>query len=287
MNKNNNLNLEQPVQFSFFRVPKELFTSQKYKKVSAEAKLLYALLHDRTSLSAKNNWEDENGQVFIYFTIESVMEYMGCGHDKAGKLFSELENADLIERRRQGQGKPFKIYVKNFISDVYKSDVKKCEKPKSEHRNSRDQDIGKTACSNTEINNTEISYTNLSIKTDAIDEIDSKIKENISYEIIIEQQPNNKTRIDELVGIMTDAICSTKNTVRISGNDIPKDDVKSRLLTIDEDHISYVLDCVDRNYGEIRNIKAYLLSSLFNAPTTMDSYYTAMVNRDFYGGKAV
>jgi len=287
MINNDNLNLEQSEQFSFFRVPKELFTSQKYKDISIETKLLYSLLLDRTSLSAKNNWTDEDGQVYIYFTIESVMEFMGCGHDKAGKLFLELENSDLIERRRQGQGKPTKIYVKSFISDVYKSDVKKSEKPKSKKRSSRCQDIGKTACSNTEINNTEISYTNLSINADAIDVIDKKIKENISYEIIIEQQPTNKTRIDELVGIMVDTLSTTKNTIRISGNDLPKEDVKSRLMALDEEHIFYVLDCVDRNHGEIRNIKAYLLSALFNAPTTMDSYYTAMVNRNFYGGKAV
>jgi len=286
MNNNNNLNYEQSEQFSFFRVPKELITSPKYKDVSAEAKLLYSLLHDRTSLSEKNNWEDEKGQVYIYFTVESVMEYLGCGHDKAGKLFLELENADLIDRRRQGQGKPIKIYVKNFISDVYKSDVKKFEKPTSRKRNSRGQDIGKTACSNTEINNTEISYTNLSINQDTTDEIDKKIKENISYDIII-QQPNNKNRIDELVCIISDTLSSTKNTIRISGNDIPKEDVKSRLMMLDDQHIFYVLDCVDKNHGEIRNIKAYLLSALYNAPTTMDSYYTALVNRDLYGGTAV
>ena len=123
--------IEQPEQFSFFRIPKELFTSPKYKDISIEAKLLYSLLHDRTSLSAKNNWTDENGQVYVYFTIETVMEYMGCGHDKAGKLFLQLENVNLIKRYKQGQGKPTKIYVKNFISDVYKSDVRKSEKPKS------------------------------------------------------------------------------------------------------------------------------------------------------------
>jgi len=283
MNNTNNLNLDEPEQFLFYRVPKELITSPKYKYISAEAKLLYSLLLNRSSLSAKNSWEDEKGQVYIYFTIESVMEYMGCGHDKAGKLFLELENADLIERRRQGQGKPIMIYVKNFISEIGKSDVKKSEKPKSKNLNSRGQDIGKTACSNTEKNNTEISYTNLSINADAID----KIKENISYDIIIEQQPENKTRIDELVCIISDTLSSTKNTIRISGNDIPKDDVKSRLMMIDDQHIFYVLDCVYRNSGEIRNIKAYLLSALYNAPTTMDSYYTAIVNRDLYAGKAV
>ena len=119
------------------------------------------------------------------------------------------------------------MYAIRSYYDVYKSDVKKSEKPKSKKRSSRCQDIGKTACSNTEINNTEISYTNLSINADAIDVIDKKIKENISYEIIIEQQPTNKTRIDELVGIMVDTLSTTKNTIRISGNDLPKEDVKS------------------------------------------------------------
>lgn len=113
---------QQADQFTFYRVPKILFIEDKFWNVSAEAKLLYGILLDRMNLSAKNGWIAEKGRVFVICTIESIMEDLGCGNKKAGQLLSELENkAELIERVRQGLGKPNLIYVKNFISSVSNS----------------------------------------------------------------------------------------------------------------------------------------------------------------------
>ena len=107
--------------FSFYRMPKVLFQYDRYKYLSAEAKVLYGLLLDRMDLSAKNGWIDNKGRVYIIFTIEEVMEKLNCGNKKAVQLLSELESkAKLIERQRQGLGKPNLIYVLNFI-DVDKS----------------------------------------------------------------------------------------------------------------------------------------------------------------------
>ena len=104
-------------QFSFYRIPKVLFTEERFKAISAEAKVLYGLLLDRMSLSAKNGWQDKENRVYIIFTIEDIMEAMGCADQKAGKLLYELESkCGLIERKRQGLGKPNLIYVKNFIT---------------------------------------------------------------------------------------------------------------------------------------------------------------------------
>ena len=104
-------------QFSFYRIPKVLFTDPHYQGISVEAKVLYGLLLDRMSLSVKNSWMDKEGRVFIIFTVEDIMAAMGCGDQKAGKLLNELEKkAGLIERKRQGLGKPNLIYVKNFIT---------------------------------------------------------------------------------------------------------------------------------------------------------------------------
>ena len=104
-------------QFNFYRIPKVLFTDKRFSKLSVEAKVLYGLLLDRMSLSVKNNWIDEYNRVYIFFKIEDVQEYMGIGKDKCIKLFSELEKGiGLIERKKQGQGKPALIYVKNFNS---------------------------------------------------------------------------------------------------------------------------------------------------------------------------
>lgn len=108
-------------QFTFYRVPKVLFTNDRFWNISAEAKLLYGILLDRMSLSKKNGWLDDENRVYIIFTIENVMEAMGCGNKKAVQLLTELEKkAGLIEKKRQGLGKPSLIYVKNFITPVEK-----------------------------------------------------------------------------------------------------------------------------------------------------------------------
>ena len=102
-------------QFSFYRIPKILFTDARYKPVSVEAKVLYGLMLDRMSLSLRSGWLDDHRRVYIYFTMEDAIEQLNIGKDKAVKLFKELSSIGLIERKKQGQGKPTKIYVKNFI----------------------------------------------------------------------------------------------------------------------------------------------------------------------------
>lgn len=106
-------------QFSFIRVPTVLFSSDRFRNISTEAKVLYGILLKRMDLSAKNGWLDEQGRVYIICTLEEIMEILGCADNKATKLLNELEkDAGLIERKRQGLGKPNLIYVKNFITDV-------------------------------------------------------------------------------------------------------------------------------------------------------------------------
>lgn len=120
----------QAEQFSFYRIPKALFTDKKFKELSTDAKVLYGLLLDRMSLSLKNHWLDADGKVYIVFTTEEVMESLNCGNQKACHLMAELEKSVcLIERHRQGLGKPNLIYVKNFAVSV---EVKTCEKHISE-----------------------------------------------------------------------------------------------------------------------------------------------------------
>ena len=102
-------------QYSFYRIPKVLLTDRRYKSVTMEAKVLYGLMLDRMGLSVKNGWMDGEGRVYIYFTLEDAMNMMDCGHNKAVKLFADLDSIGLIERKKQGQGRPTRIYVKNFI----------------------------------------------------------------------------------------------------------------------------------------------------------------------------
>lgn len=121
----------QAEQFSFYRIPKALFTEERFRTVSIEAKLLYGLMLDRMELSARNGWLDEKGRVYIVYSIEEIMSAMGYARQKVAKLLGELEkDGGLIERRRLGLGRPNIIYVKNFI--VPESGVQKYENHTSE-----------------------------------------------------------------------------------------------------------------------------------------------------------
>lgn len=300
-------------QYSFYRVPKLLFTDLRYGSVSVEAKVLYGLLLDRMSLSLKNGWCDSDGKVFIYFTLEDALKLIGCGKDKVIKLFKELDienGIGLIERRKQGQGRPTKIYVKNFTlppqSDQSperpKAEVLTSGNPKSAPRKTRSLDCGKTDSNKTDKNNTDLSDTNLSINpveldvekssyieqpTDKIDVIDSYreiIKENISYDILLQDNPYSQERIDGFVELLTEIVCTCKQTIRINQEDMPAEIVKNRFLRLDSEHIRYVLDCLEKNTTQVKNIRAYTLSALFNAPVTISQYYTSLVSHDMAQG---
>jgi len=106
------------------------------------------------------------------------------------------------------------------------------------------------------------------------------LKENIEYDILAENHRLDRDRIDELLELMTDTVCTRRKTLRIAGDDYPAEVVKSRLLKLNSMHIEYVLDCMKKNTTDIRNIRKYLLAALYNAPATIDSYYTSLVSHD-------
>lgn len=220
-------------QFTFYRIPKVLFTDPSYRRISSDAKILYGLMLDRMGLSVRNGWLDEYNRVFIFFTLEDALEYLCCGHTKAVSLFGELDKAGLIERKKQGQGKPTKIYVKNFVRNA---EVLTSEKRKSKVPHSGSQDFQKTASNNTEIKDTELSDTEPSIypakglpedRSPAADAMDTMrvyrqiIMENIEYDITRRQLGYDADILDEIVDIMVDTVCSTKHMIRIGGQDFP------------------------------------------------------------------
>ena len=110
------------------------------------------------------------------------------------------------------------------------------------------------------------------------------ILENIEYDYLIQNHRLDRDRLDELVELMVDTVCSRRETIRIAGDDYPAEVVKSRFLKLDSSHIEYVLDRMRENTTYVRNIKKYLLAALYNAPATIDSYYTSLVSHDMYGG---
>lgn len=121
------------------------------------------------------------------------------------------------------------------------------------------------------------------IGCDSIEEVKELVLENLEYEYI--KHDHNRERLDEIVDIMVETLCSSKPTINISGDEYAAQLVKEKLLRINSMHISYVFECLDKTTTYIRNIKRYLLATLFNAPSTIDNYYTSLVNHDLYGGK--
>ena len=116
----------QAEQFSFYRIPKALFTEPNFRELSTDAKVLYGILLDRMSLSLKNQWLDAQNKVYIIFTVDEIMDALNCANQKATRLMVELEKqAGLVERKRQGLGRPNLIYGKNFAATI---NGKSCEK---------------------------------------------------------------------------------------------------------------------------------------------------------------
>lgn len=120
--------------------------------------------------------------------------------------------------------------------------------------------------------------------TDQMELYRDLIKENISYEILRQDMPYDCDRLDEIVELMVETVCSTRKQIRVSGSDYPAQVVKSRLLKLDSEHIRFVFSCLKENTTKVRNIRQYLLAVLFNAPTTIGNYYSALVNHDMHGG---
>ncbi len=161
-------------QFSFFRIPRALMKDARFHGLSTDAKLLYGLMLDRMGLSQQNGWLDGENRVFIYFTLEEIQDTLTCGHNKAVRLLAELEKYALIERIKQGQGKPAKVYVKNFVSidgdpgeatpeHPQSTKVKTSENSTSALPTLKPLDCPKGEGIYTDKNYTEFSYINLSI----------------------------------------------------------------------------------------------------------------------------
>lgn len=328
-------------QFSFYRVPRLLIKDERFKKLSSDAKLLYGLMLDRMSLSIKNKWFDDNNRAYIIYTINSIMEDLGCGKEKAVKVLAELDNTKgigLVEKVRRGLGRPDIIYVKNFassegnvdkketvntdkITEVRKSDFRKSENQTSRSQKTGLQEVGKSGLKKSEnqtfgsseietqevgesnpnytkynknnLNYIEESYINPIIqsgseKNDVIDDAQKcieLIKENISYNHHMQYDSyGEKELYDELFQVICEVVCVRRPIIRVAGEEYPYELVKSRFLKLESSHLEYVIDCMKNTTTKITNIKAYMITALYNATTTINHFYQQEVNHDMYGG---
>ena len=112
------------------------------------------------------------------------------------------------------------------------------------------------------------------------------ILENIEYDHLCREFTSCRENLDEIVELMVETVCAKRKTTRIAGSDFPHEVVRSRFLKLDSSHIEFVMECLHNNTTQVRNMKQYLLTVLFNAPTTMSNHYTAQVNHDLYGEAA-
>lgn len=285
----------QAEQFSFYRVPKVLFTREQFKQLSAEAKILYGIMLDKLDLSVKNKWVDEKGRVYIIYTIEQIMADMNCADQKATKLLDELEKkCGLIERKRQGLGKPNLIFVKNFITGVEGSmmaQIQNRENHDSGAVNITTADYPKSRGINTNHNNTENSDINpiqSGFDEDGIserNEYERYFRESLSIDVLLRENLGEEETILGILDLMVDVCCFKRSVIRIAGDDKPLAVVKSRFMKLNAEHIRYVMKCLSENMTRVRNIRQYLLTALYNAPATIRPFYQAWVNNDMATGQ--
>ena len=206
-------------QYSFYKIPKLLFTDNHFKKVSVEAKVLYGLMLDRMSLSVKNQWLDGEGRAYIYFSLEDIMEALGCSNKKAISIMKELDadaGIGLIEKRRQGQGKPTMIYVKQFVIQ----DVQKCKNYTSEEK-LMIPEVKKIHTNKNNINNTDFSNTKSNLIVSGNDGMGSDveaytelIRDNLDLDILRERYPYDQELLDGIFDLILETVlCKSESII--------------------------------------------------------------------------
>ena len=252
-------------------------------------------------LSLPENWD---------YTLKGLSCICRENVDAIRTAVWELEKAGYITRRqgRDEKGKmtaieytiyefpqppkPQKPVLENPISDNPTTEIPVSENPTQLNKDRSTKDLLNTDVSSTYSipfqkeaaapqERKGNGYTNM----DAVRAYEEVIKENIEYPYLIQDKSVDKGMLDEIVSLMLETVCTARKTIRIAGDDYPAELVKSKFLKLNSSHIEFVLDCMRENTTKVRNIKQYLKAVLFNAPSTIDSYYTALVNHDLYGGE--
>lgn len=275
--------------------------------------IIYSALIAKQAYYEEREMLDSEG--WFYSTVNDLEESTTLTKRQQSYSVKALVEAGLIESEKRGMParRCFRVIenVELLKSYLAKGTTKMFElNPNAQKSNenvsaSGDKNIQQAETNSSDKSEQNVAYTynpnkkpkfknpNQSISRDEIDRIDNStnvnslekrdryleiIRENIEYGFQAE-----KEKVDELVAIMLDVVCSMSDTVRVNGEDMPQEIVKSRFLKLNSSHIDYVLTALKKNTSEVKNIRAYLITALYNAPTTIDSYYTAWVNHDMYG----
>ncbi len=258
--------------------------------LSLKAKGLLSLM-----LSLPEDWD---------YTTRGLAKICKDGVDSICSAVSELEQHGYVIRERTRNSKGQLTDIQYTILEQPKPPSPEREKPKQENPVLDNPILGKPEQENPAQLSTKELNTQKSIIQESnpledepqaadgmgMDQRSARkiyreiILDNLEYDLLIQNPRFDRKRLDELVELIVDTVCSARQTIRIAGDDYPAEVVKSRFMKLDSGHIEYVLDSMEQNTSFIRNIKKYLLAALFNAPATIDSYYAALVNHDLYGG---
>ena len=236
----------------------------------------------------------------------------------------ELEKAGYITRRqgRDEKGKmtaiEYTIYEQPQppaldcpVLENPTADNPTTENPTSENPMQLNKDISRTNLQKKEKSNTDLSSTHSipihslnplpygedeaaqpperkgTERNDAYRVYEEIIKDNIEYDYLIQDRYLDRDRIEEILALILETVCTKRRTIRIAGDDHPAELVKAKFMKLNSEHIRFVLDCMQENTTKIRNIKQYMKAALFNAPSTIGSYYTSLVSHDMYGGRTI
>ena len=286
-------------EYRFIKTPAILISSKLYQNLSLGAKMLYSILADRQSLSLKNKdkYTDENGKIFLIYTIESLKDVLCLSKNTVIKYKKELIEFELLFERRMGQGLANRIYI---LKPKYQELAKNTRSPRIELLETQNLDFKKSEiCTSRsakneplEVQNLDPNYTNInhtdSIYTNSInqsEEIDVDVIEykkykdliykNLNYEILeISLSKTEMEYLNQIIEVMLDVILSKDEKIRVSGNYISKELVKMRFLLLTYSHIEYVLSSIRKNSKKAKNIRSYLITCLYN------SYSTELVQID-------
>ena len=334
-------------QFRFLRIPKVFFEDPDYEKLGSDEKILYGFLHEQIDLSRKKDWIDEEGRIYVMRSLESIQKILhNCSPDKARATLKNLIDFGLIEKKRQGQGKPDLIYVKNFItkkgemsgsekqiqipeiptseksgdkgknfSETEKTEFLKSEKPISRSGNFRFQETGNSGPNETLFKDT-IDIDTQSIHQEVDDILDHPIRiyvtedglmdgkndgknrrraEREAYEKLVKfnidydrrmndlKRPEDRKLFDDLYSLIIEVLTSDAEEYRINRTVYPQEVVKSRLQKLTGEDLYAVMEQLSRVEGGIHNYRSYMISALFNAPTTTGTFIMNDAHLAMYG----
>ena len=296
-------------QFSFIRIPRMLLTEETFSSLTLQSKMLYSVLLDRMSLSMKNGWFDEENRVYIIYQISEIQSDLGFSKRKAMKRGFGLPSiiyvkSFLIQKDYSGSIKSGTSAGKQILSrstdfrtsDAIKRTSRGSGSGTSEVTESTPLVVSESAPLNNKTNTNHIYQSDIKSnhilsadademrcdpdQADIIKAYEKIIKDNIEYDALLQANRFDEELVQGIFELILETVVSQSETILIASEKYPAALVKSKFLKLNYMHIDYVISCMKKNATRVKNIKKYLLATLFNAPTTMEGYYRAEVNAD-------